>query len=218
MTRRIKFLLIGLALVAFAVLIWFLVLNPIRGDVAETEDEIQQVESDISTAQIALASAEATRAEGRVNAARLLELAKMVPSYVELPSLILQIQDLADKAGIEWMQITPGEAKDGGTGAYQIVSLALKFSGTFFDVSDFIYRAEQMASGPGRLLAVKSLSLSLGQGTSEEGQNTTTSPDLEVAMTISAFMLTGTAGTSSTVPSGSGTVTTGTGTSGSTTQ
>jgi Tfp pilus assembly protein PilO len=215
MTRRIKFLLIGLALVAFAVLIWFLVLNPIRGDISEKEDEIRQVESDISNAEIALASAEATRAEGRINEARLLELAKLVPSDVELPSLILQIQDLADKAGIEWMRITPGVAKDGGTGTYEIVSLSLDFTGTFFDVSDFIYRAEQMASGPGRLLAVKSLSLA---STSGEGQSTTTNPDLIVGMTVSAFVLTGTAGASSTVPSGTGTDTTGTGTSGSTTQ
>ena len=196
MTRRIKLILAGLGLVVFAVLIYFLVLSPIHGDVAETKKAISAEEGRIAEAKVKLAAAEATRAEGRRNQARLLELAKIVPVSVELPSLILQIQDLADKAGIEWIRITPGEAKDGGTGTYQIVPLALQFSGNYFDVSDFAYRAEQMVAGPGRLLAVKSVVLTVQEVDIVGGA--AASPELEVTMDVYAFLLSGTGAAGST--------------------
>jgi Tfp pilus assembly protein PilO len=121
-----------------------------------------------------------------MNQARLLELAKMVPDSEEIPSLLLQIQDLADQSGIEFISITPGEPVEAG--AFRIIPLQLEFSGTYFDLSDFVYRAEQMAAGPGRLLAVKALALRLAsEATTESGADTSQSPVLGVSMTLYAF-------------------------------
>ena len=110
----------------------------------------------------------------------------MVPPDSEIGSLLIQVQDLASQSGIAFMSITPGAAVD-STG-FRIVPLAVEFSGTFFDLSDLIYRAEQMVAGPGRLLAIKQLSLQLanaGVGTAPGG--TSVSPILSVTMTIYAF-------------------------------
>ena len=192
MTRRIKLLLITVGMLAVAVLVFFLVINPIRGEISKLQVEVEQEEGRISKAKIELAAAEATRAEGRRNQARLLELAKMVPLDTELPSLVLQIQDLADKSGITWIRITPGETKDGGTGAYLILPLSLEFSGSYYDVSDFIYRAEQMIAGPGRLLAIKSLGLTVGQAS--EGSSVTAGTVLDVSISLYAFIVSGTWG------------------------
>ena len=115
----------------------------------------------------------------------MLELAKMIPPDGELPSLILQIQDLADKAGIDWLRITPSAALEGGADTYEILPLTLEFTGTFFDISDFIYRAEQMVAGPGRLLTVKSLDLRIGDVGPTPGVS---HPELGVTMTMYAFM------------------------------
>ena len=194
MSRRIRLLLMGVGIVAVALLVFFLLLNPIRGDIGDLELQVADEQRRIAEAEAALAKADETKAEGRKNQARILELAKLMPVDPEIPSLILQIQDLADKAGIDWIQVTPGAVKDAGVGSYGILPLSLEFSGTYFDVSDFIYRAEQMAAGPGRLLAVKTLSLAPGGA----GTGTATTPNLvqqetslTVSMTMYAFVLPG---------------------------
>jgi Tfp pilus assembly protein PilO len=182
-SRRVRFILGGIALVVLAVLVWFFVLNPIRDDIKTTEKEIEEQRAQLSVAKATLAQAETTRAEGKRNQARLLELAKMVPPAPELPSLLLQIQDLADQSGIDFISISPGEPSQPQGLDYMIMPLELQFSGTFFDVSDFVYRAEQMVAGPGRLLAIKSINLTGETGTG------TVSPRLSVGLSMLAYVL-----------------------------
>jgi Tfp pilus assembly protein PilO len=188
MTQRVKLLLMGVGILVFAVAIWFLVLSPIRGDIADTQLAIEDEQTRVVQANTELKQAEATRAEGQRNQMRLLELAKMVPITEELPSLLLQIQDLADQSGIEFIQVTPGELAASISGDFQAIPLDLEFSGTYFDVSDFIYRAEQMVAGPGRLLAVKTVDMTLGPETEARAG---ASPELTVNMTVYAFIFGG---------------------------
>jgi Tfp pilus assembly protein PilO len=185
-SRNVRLILIGVALIAIIALAWFFLLSPIRADIASTSLQIEDAQSTLASAQAKLAQAEVTRAEGKKNQARLIELSKMVPPDSEIGSLLVQIQDLASQSGIAFMSITPGAALD-STG-FRMIPLAVQFAGTFFDLSDFIYRAEQMVAGPGRLLAIKQLNLQLaeaGGGAASEG--TSVSPILTVTMTIYAF-------------------------------
>ena len=74
-----------------------------REDIATVSANIEAEKTKLATALAELAAAETTQAEGMENQARLLELAKMVPYSEEIPSLMLQIQDLADQSGIEFI-------------------------------------------------------------------------------------------------------------------
>lgn len=192
MTNRVRMVLIALAVVVVALLVWFFLLDPIRDDIAATETQIEEEQTRLSQAQMKLAQAEATREEGRKNQARLLEMAKMMPTTEEVPSLLLQIQDLADQSGIRFIAVTPGNAQESEKADYRILPLNLEFSGTFFDISDFVWRAEQMVSGPGRLLAVKDLQLALGGA--QEATGAGVSPELSVSMTMYAFLAGGESG------------------------
>jgi Tfp pilus assembly protein PilO len=187
MSRKVRMILMAFGLVAFAAVVWFFVLSPIRADITVTEAAIEDVQSRLSVAESTLGQAETTRAEGRRNQARLLELAKMIPASDELPSLLLQIQDLADQSGIDFISITPGEASEVEGVEFPILPLDLTFTGTFFDLSDFVYRAEQMVAGPGRLLAIKSINLSLSS--SAQPASASVSPDLDVSLSLLAFVL-----------------------------
>jgi Tfp pilus assembly protein PilO len=230
MSRMLRLIILCVVLLLIVVLAWFFLLNPLRSDIADVEASIEAERSDLAAAQAQLAQAEATREEGAKNRGRLLELAKMVPEVEQIPSLLLQIQDLADQSGIEFIAVTPGDPVQSGD--FDIVPLELEFTGTYFDLSDFIYRAEQMIAGPGRLLSVKNLDLQLAQESPESGATSVAvSPDLNVNMTMYAFEMagaetpraqtpsTGSApsdSTSETAPdSGSGETTTSTGSGGS---
>ena len=185
MSRRIMYILAAVALVVIIALGWFFAISPTRNNIATTNDQIANERSKLATAQNQVAQAQETSKQGKENQARLLELAKMVPNAEEIPSLLLQIQDLANESGINFTTITPGTLIQ--LNQYQIIPLQVGFEGRFFDLSDFVYRAEQMVAGPGRLLAIKSLGLAPTATSATSASSLGASPTLKVTMTIYAF-------------------------------
>ena len=207
MSRTLRLIIVGVVLVVIIILAWFFLISPLRSDIDAVEASIETERADLSAAQAQLAQAEAIREEGEKNRGMLLELAKMVPEGEQIPSLLLQIQDLADQSGIAFIAITPGDPIQSGD--FDVIPLELEFTGTYFDLSDFVYRAEQMVAGPGRLLAVKNLDLQLAQDAGATGSGVDVSPLLAVNMTLYAFeMAAATEGTTTTTSSGGSTTTT----------
>ncbi len=188
MSRKVRMALSGVALVVVVAVAWFFLISPLRADIAEADRAIATESARLSAAQAKLAQAEVTRAEGKKNQARLLELAKMVPDSGHVPSLLVQIQDLADQSGIKFISVSPGEPRE--SEGFQIIPLTLEFSGSYFDLSDFAYRTEQLVAGPGRLLTVKSVQLKLDTQTAEDsGTPVKDNPDLSVSMVLYAFSM-----------------------------
>ena len=93
---------------------YFLVLSPLRADIATTEASIATEQQTLVTNKAKLAQVEQTRAEAAKNQATLMELSKMLPEATELPSLLLQIQDLATESGIDFLTISPSRPAGGG--------------------------------------------------------------------------------------------------------
>jgi type IV pilus assembly protein PilO len=180
MKRRTVYILSGIALVAVVVVAWFMLISPLRTKIAETTAQVEAQQKNLATAKAKLARMEETKLQAEKNQGRLIELSKMVPSQDELPSLLLQIQDLATESGIEVMSIAPSKGSAGQ--GFEVVLLGLQFNGTYFDVNDFIYRIEQLVASPGRLLAVKDVNLSLA-GTPKAN----VSPALTVNLNVQAF-------------------------------
>lgn len=179
MSRRNLYILVALGLVVVLAAYYFLLLSPLRTSIAETESSIATEQQTLAQNKAKLAQMEQTRREAAKNQATLIELSKMVPESTELPSLLLQIQDLATESGIDFMTISPSEPQPAGSA--EIIALSIAIQGSFFDINDFLYRAEQMVAGPGRLLAVKQISFALG------GDTYATSPDLASQVTLYAF-------------------------------
>jgi type IV pilus assembly protein PilO len=208
MSRTLRLIIVSVVLVVIIILAWFFLINPLRSDIDAVEASIEAERASLSAAQAQLAQAEAISEEGEKNRGMLLELAKMVPEGEQVPSLLLQIQDLADQSGIAFIAVTPGDPIQSGD--FDVIPLELEFTGTYFDLSDFVYRAEQMVAGPGRLLAVKNLDLQLSQDAGATGSSADVSPLLAVSMTLYAFEMAAAAegATTTTTSSGGSTTTT----------
>jgi Tfp pilus assembly protein PilO len=191
MTRKMRMLLSAVALIAIVAVAWMFLISPLRANIADANASIADETTKLSSAQAKLAAAETTKAEGQKNQARLLELAKMVPQSSQVPSLLVQIQDLADQSGIDFLSMSPGEPSE--SSGFQIIPLQLQFTGSYFDLSDFAYRVEQLVAGPGRLLTVKSIQLGLGAASATTGESVQQaagdSPSLSVSMTLYAFSM-----------------------------
>ncbi len=190
MSRKIRLVLATVVLVAIIAVAWFFLISPLRSDISDTSAAITEQQHKLAQAQAKLEQAQTTRAEGKKNQARLLELAKMVPQSTQVPSLLVQIQDLADQSGIDFLSVTPGEPEEAA--GFQIVPLQLQFEGSYFDLSDFAYRVEQLVATPGRLLTVKSIQLTLknvGEASESDSEVESDSPALGVTMTLYAFCM-----------------------------
>jgi Tfp pilus assembly protein PilO len=190
MSRRSLYMLSGAGLVALVALFWFFALSPVLDEIEQTEANIASEHQELRAAQARLAQMEQFRVQAKRNESRLIELSKMVPLDPAVPSLILQIQDLAVESGIDFLTLSPSVTTEapGVSGAataspgYQVVTLNLSMSGRFFDINDFIYRAEQMAAGPGRLLRTDSVSLKPAAETKAGS-----SPKLDAEITMHAY-------------------------------
>ena len=189
MTRKMRMLLAAVALVAIIAVAWLFLISPLRTDIADTNASMTEQQDRLTQAQAKLAVAQTTRAEGQKNQARLMELAKMVPQSTQVPSLLVQIQDLADQSGIAFLSVSPGEPTEAA--GFQIIPLTLSFTGTYFDLSDFAYRVEQLVAAPGRLLTVKSISLKFDApgATGTPSVAKSDSPILGVSMALYAFCM-----------------------------
>ena len=79
-----------------------------------------------------------------------------------------------------------------------------EFSGTYFDISDFTYRAEQMAAGPGRLMAIKQLQVRPGDQAAAGTESAASgSPVLGASITLYAFEIAPAAAATTTTTQGS---------------
>lgn len=180
MSRRNLYIVGGLLLVVITAAYWFVLLSPLRGEIKTVDTSITAEQQKLTAAKAELVKLSALRDQAAANQARLIELAKMMPSAKEVPSLIIQMQDLANEAGIDFMTVSPGQAA--ASTAYATLPLTLQFEGTFFDINDFLYRVEQMVGSPGRLLSIQQVDLSLPESTPA-----LTSPVLKASITIDAF-------------------------------
>jgi type IV pilus assembly protein PilO len=182
MKRRTVYILVGIALVAVVLVAWFMLISPLRTKIADTTAQVQVQQKNLAAAKVKLAKMEETKLQAEKNQGRLIELYKMVPTQDEIPSLLLQIENLAIESGIKALGMTPSKATS--SGSFQVVSVQLQFTGKYFDVNDFVYRLEQLVAQPGRLLAVKDVNLALAAGT-----RAGVSPELTVTMNVQAFKL-----------------------------
>lgn len=137
----------------------------------------------------------------------LIRQTRQVPDTAELPALLIQIEDISTKSGINLLSIKPSAPvqKDD----FQEIPLELTIDGYFYSLLDFTYRLEKLP----RIISVTSLDIKEGA---------LKLPNIETTVKASAYILTpgvkstkgsapATGATTSTPSAGQGTTSTTTG-------
>lgn len=104
--RKIILLLVPLLIVG---VYWFLLLSPQREEAASLGDQLAQAQSDKQTADAQLAEAEAAKASAGRDYSAVVKLGKAIPTTVDTPSLLVQLDSAARGTGIDFARITTGE-------------------------------------------------------------------------------------------------------------
>jgi Tfp pilus assembly protein PilO len=167
MTRNTKILLALVALAAAVGGYWFLLLAPKRDEVVRLDGEIATKQVELEQSRQLLATYEGARSSYKRNYATLARLGKAVPADDDVRSLLVQIDDAAERSGVDFGRIEvggssaaasapsdasapaeselappPGTVPFGSSG-FSAMPFSFSFTGSFFDLSTFLARLER---------------------------------------------------------------------------
>ena len=167
-------LIVGILIILLLVVgYYFLLLGPLRTEFSARVEEREGKEVQLQQLQQEVAELE-TIAENAPDIERqLLELSKRIPTQPEIPSFVVQVEQISEAAGVTQLSIEPGEAAppEGG-GDFFSIPITMTFEGTYEELQDFMVRMQNLV----RLVAVSDVTYGeVEQG----GEGTTVDPGIE---------------------------------------
>ena len=154
--------IVGVAILAFAAAGYFTVVSPKKAEVMRLDEELAAAQVDLRDALAATAAQDDTQP---IAGADIFRLATAMPSTPDMPGILLELSRIADETGIRFKSITPQSALP--VGAYQVVPIDVAFDGSFYALSDLLFRLRTLVTvrrgelhAAGRLFAVESVDFS----------------------------------------------------------
>jgi hypothetical protein len=169
-----------------------LVVSPKKSEVVRLDEQLRAANVELATARAASQQKDDAQP---IAVADIFRLAKAMPSSPDMPGILLELSRVAEETGIRFKSITPETAQVAG--AFQVVPINVVFDGSFYALSDFLFRLRTLVlvrrgelHAAGRLFSVETVDFSEG----EAGF-----PVLEAALKVNAYVY-GTDTSATTVP------------------
>jgi hypothetical protein len=141
----------------------FALVMPQRHKASQLTKDIASTEAQITTAR-ALA---AQKPQQTILVADLFRTVKAMPDNPDMTGIILQLQQTAGDAGVEFDSIQPQAAEPGS--GYTVQPIDLSFNGNFYSLTDFLFRLRKLVTvrhgaldATGRLFSVDRITFGEG--------------------------------------------------------
>jgi hypothetical protein len=146
---------------------YWMAIKPAKADLATQRTQLSQIQDEAGQLRDTLSRADNTPKTATRRVSDRLRLAKAVPDDVETPGVMVELQQLADRANVQLTSIKTDDFSD--YGSLRGTEFNLIVTGRFFDVDDFLYRlhhqvtvdAKDRPEIRGRLFATKSVDIQL---------------------------------------------------------
>jgi Tfp pilus assembly protein PilO len=109
MSDRDRKLLLAIVPIVLIVAYWFLLLAPKRQEASAASEELAKQEQRLDAAEARLAQADGAKTDFRSDYTQIVRLGKAIPSDVDMPSLLVQLEGAAKGTGIHFTKIATGE-------------------------------------------------------------------------------------------------------------
>jgi Tfp pilus assembly protein PilO len=113
--RNEQMILAGLGVVGLIVGFWLLVVSPKRDEASKLQSQVSDLQSSLSDAQQQVDAGENARKSFGIDYRRLVVLGKAVPADGEQASLVVQLQRLAERSGVQFQAIDLAQAGSSGS-------------------------------------------------------------------------------------------------------
>ena len=163
-TRTLS-LIAGVCVLFLGAVGYFVVVSPKKAEASRLVDEVAAANVELVAARAA------SQAEGDkqpIAVADIFRLKTAMPSSPDMPGILLELSRIAEETGIRFKSITPQSAIL--VGEYQTVPIDVTFDGSFYALSDFLFRLRTLVSvrrgelhAAGRLFSVESVDFAEGE-------------------------------------------------------
>jgi type IV pilus assembly protein PilO len=167
MTLGRRSVIIGVvAALLVLVLWWFLLWSPQRKKVDDAKARADAAQQQVGQLRVTLSRLQELKRTEALKRSQIEALRVAVPDQPNLAQFILDANDAANKAGIDFLSVTPSPpataAAGAGTaaGAPAAINLAMSITGGYFQVLDFVNRLTDLP----RIVVIDNLSLAAGDG------------------------------------------------------
>ena len=168
-----------LILVVLAIAYYFLLFSPLRQDYIAKYDERTRREAQKQQLEQTAAQLENIRRNADDIERQILELSKRIPEQAEIPTLVVQIEEVARAADVTQLRIEPGESQaPPGGGDFSRIPIAMSFEGTYEQLQDFLLRVRNLA----RLVTINEVNYEPVEA--RGGGETTVSRNVEDLLTV----------------------------------
>jgi len=165
-TNRNLIIFGALGIVLLIIAYYFLLLNPLLQRLDEQAQARESKQAQLEQVQQQVNELEEVRRQSPDIERQLLELSKRIPAQPQIPTFVVQVQEIAFASGVTQLSVDPEPAStpEGG-GDYSVVPVTMRFNGTYDEMQDFLLRTRNLA----RLVTVTNVDYS------RAGNETTTS-------------------------------------------
>lgn len=179
-TRTLTVLAV-LGVLVYAAAGYFMLVSPKKAEAARLDGEIAAATTELQAALAASAAQDDTQP---IAVADIFRLRTAMPGDPDMPGILLELARIAEDTGIRFKSIVPQSPTPAG--AYSYVPIDVTFDGTFYALSDFLFRLRTLVSvrrgelhAGGRLFAVETVDFS----ESDQGF-----PKLAAALKLNAYV------------------------------
>jgi Tfp pilus assembly protein PilO len=155
-TSMQKMIAVAVAFVAIAVVAIVLLVLPMFGEIDSLALQKAGAQNDLALAKSRLAQLESTKSRSTVTEAQMLKIGTEMPDSPQLPTLIMELQDIANAAGVDVTSFSPAQPSPQGGGKYTEISMNTQLTATWADMLDYLTRLNKAT----RLLRVTNISVS----------------------------------------------------------
>jgi Tfp pilus assembly protein PilO len=135
----------SIAVVLVMAVMFFLLVGPRRGQLAEVQEKVEAAQSETVVLETELARLEGLQKQAPQLQAALDEISDLVPEENRVSNFVFQVQQEANRAGLDFISITPQLPKSPPEGApLAEVKIDIGAKGTFFTIQDFIRRLTEL--------------------------------------------------------------------------
>jgi Tfp pilus assembly protein PilO len=175
--------IVAAAVAVVIVLVWYFgFYSPKSHDLSQVHQDTDAAQQSQQTLRAQLSNLRGLEANRTKEQAQLQQLSAAVPSTPDLANFILQANDIATQAGVDWLQVAPSPPVAGAAGAPTTINVTMQLEGGFFQVFDYLNRLEDMQ----RLVLVDNVDLSSKGGDQTSGA-VTSDPTLTMSITGRMF-------------------------------
>lgn len=193
LTSMQKMIAVIAGIVVILVAIVVLLILPKSGELSTLETDLQTANAQVQQTKTLLAQLEQAKEGASLTQAELIALANQFPEKPELPSLVIELQDVSNAAGIRFERIGPAAPTELAGSQYSEIAITTRVSGNWSDILDFLRRVNRMT----RSIRVTDVAIAPLTSTSS---TSTEAPDVAADVSMRAYVLTMPSATASSTP------------------